>query len=84
MMMTLFLDVAPVTSGLGIFAGVAFLLILLAVAFIAFKLLKKSVKMAVRIAIVAIIIAIAVGGSAIFLLSGSSKESRPARPAATR
>jgi uncharacterized membrane protein YphA (DoxX/SURF4 family) len=46
-------------------AGIAavFLLVFLAVAFIAFKMLKRSVKMAFRIAIVGVILVIAVAGS---------------------
>lgn len=75
--MTFFLDVAPVGGGTGIFLGVAFLLIFLGVAFVAFKLLKRTVKMAVRMAIVAIIIAVAVAGGAFFLLTGTSKPSPP-------
>jgi hypothetical protein len=64
-------------GGIGVFAGVAFLLVFLVIAFIAFKLLKRTVKMAFRIAIVGIIIAIAVAGSAFFLLLGSSKPVHP-------
>lgn len=82
--MTILLDLAPVGGGTGMFLAVAFLLILLAVAFVAFRLLKKTVKMAVRIAIVAIIIAVAIAGSAFFLLAGSSKSTSPAKPASTR
>lgn len=83
--MTIFLDVNPMPGGIGIFAGIAFLLIFLGIAFIAFKLLKKSVKMAFRVAIVAIIVAIALAGSAFFLALGTSKPVRPTpRPPQTR
>lgn len=82
--MTLFLDVVPVGGGIAIFAGVAFFLIFAAVAFIAFKLLRKTVKMAVRLTIVAIIIAIAVAGSVFFFVVGTSKPARPPRPVQTR
>lgn len=78
------MDVAPVGGGTGIFIGVAFLLIFLGVAFVAYKLLKRTVKMAVRLTIVAIIIAVALAGSAFFFLSGSSKPASQPRPAATR
>ena len=54
------LDANPFAGGFGVFIGVAFLLVFLAIAFIAFKLLKRTVKMAFRIAIVVIIIAVAV------------------------
>ena len=71
------LDANPFAGGFGIFLGVAFFLICLAVAFVAFKLLKKTVKMAFRVVIVAIIIAIAVAGSAFFLMMGTAKPFRP-------
>ena len=78
--MTLFLDANPIGGGIGIFAAVAFFLVFLAVAFIAFKMLKKTVKMAFRITIVVIILAIAVAGSVSFWWLGSSKPPRPTRP----
>jgi len=80
--MTMFLDIAPGPKGIaGIFAAVSFFLIFLAGAFIAFKLLKRSVKMALRIGVVAIILAVAVTGSvALYALgSGNSERPRPAR-----
>ena len=70
------LDISPLAGGLAILAGVAFLLIFLAIAFVVFKLLKKSVKMAFRVTIVGIIVAIAVAGSAFFLMLGTSKPAR--------
>ena len=79
--MTLFLDLAPEPGGIGTFAVVAFFLIFLAVAFIAFKMLKKTVKMAFRIAIVAIILAVAVAGSIALWAVGTPK---PIRPTPTR
>ena len=82
--MTLFLDANPLGGGIGIVAAVAFLLIFLAVAFIAFKMLKKTVKMAFRIAIVAVILAIAVAGSVSFWWLGTSKTTRPNRPGTTQ
>lgn len=66
------LDVTPTAGGIEVFAAVAFLLIFLAIAIVAFKLLKKSVKMAFRVAIVGVIVAIAVAGSAFFFILGSS------------
>lgn len=64
--------------------AVGFLITFLVIAFIAFKMLKKSVRMAVRIAVVAIIITVAVAGSAFFFISGSSKPRSQPKPAATR
>ena len=78
--MTIFLDAAPLGGGIGIFAGVAFFLVLGVVAFIAFKMLKKTVKMAFRMAIVAIILVIAVAGSVAFWWLGSSRPARPTPP----
>jgi hypothetical protein len=78
------LDVSPLAGGIGIFAGVAFLLIFLAIAFVAFKLLKKSVKMAFRVTIVGIIVAIAVAGSAFFLMLGTSKPARTPQKTASQ
>jgi len=75
--MTLFLDVSPVGGGVGVFMAVAFFLVLLAAAFIAFKMLKKSVKMAVRVVIVVVILAIAVTGSLSFYMLAKSKPTRP-------
>ena len=76
--MTIFLDVAGLGGGIGIFVGVAFFLIFAAVAFIAFKMLKKTVKMAFRMAVVAIILLIAIAGSVSFWWLSSSRPSRPA------
>lgn len=81
--MTLLLDVAPVASGVGIAAAAIFFLIFAAMAFVAFKMLKRTVKMAFRIAVVAIILAVAVAGSiALWAFSGggSSERPRPTRP----
>ncbi|MBK6749527.1 MAG: hypothetical protein KA956_12450 [Pyrinomonadaceae bacterium] len=75
------LDVAsPLGGGIGAIAGVVFLLICLAAAYIAFRLLKKSVKMAFRLIIVGIIILIAIAGSVSFWWLGTSKSPRPAPP----
>lgn len=75
--MMLFFDVGPVGGGIGIFATVAFFLIFLAVAFIAFKMLKRTVKMAFRITIVAVILAIAVAGGIALWAVNTAKSPRP-------
>lgn len=68
-------------GGIGIIAAVAFFAIFLAVAFIAFKMLKRTVKMAFRVAIVAVILAVAVAGSiALWALgTGTTEKPRPTR-----
>lgn len=81
-----FLDIAPgpeVAAVGGIFA-VGFFLLFLAVAFVAYKALKKVAKTGVRLAVVAVILLIAMVGSAslfIFSLSGSGGKERPKPPA---
>ncbi|HVE55353.1 MAG TPA: hypothetical protein VNB22_00895 [Pyrinomonadaceae bacterium] len=76
---TLLFDVAPVGGGIGAIAGIAFFLVLAAVAFIAYKMLKKTVKMAVRMAIVIAILAIAFVGSIAVLWFSSAGGNRPVR-----
>jgi hypothetical protein len=73
------LDASPFAGGTGILAGGVFLLVCLGVAFVAFKLLKRTVKMAFRIAIVAVILAIAAAGCIFFLVTGSSQPAHPAK-----
>ena len=83
--MTILLDIAPSVGGIGIFAAVAFFLVFIAIAFIAYKMMKRTVKMAFRMAIVAVIVAVAIAGSTFFMLSGSTKPARPEpRSAQTR
>ena len=71
------------SGGTEVFAAVVFFLIFLAVAFVAFKMLKRTVKMAFRIAIVAVILAVAVAGSVALWALETAKtrsQSRPAQP----
>ncbi len=58
-----------------IVAAVAFFLVFAAVAYVAFRLLRKTVKMAFRMAIVVVILVIAVAGSVSFWWLGSSGKS---------
>ena len=68
----------------GVLAAAAFFAIFLAVAFVAFKMLKRTVKMAVRLTIVAVIIAIAAIGSIIlWTFDGKPELPRP-RPTSNR
>jgi hypothetical protein len=68
----------------GIIGGVIFFLVLAAAAYIAFRLMRKTVKIAIRMTIVAIILLVAlVGCIAIYWKSGSS--ARPiTKPTANR
>lgn len=79
----LFLDVGPVGGTIGVFAAVALFFALLAVAFIAFRLLKRTVGIAVRLLVVAVILAVAFFGSISLLYFGSSPNPRP-RPSPAR
>ena len=70
---TLIFDLVPF-GGMGVFLGIGFFFVFAAVAFVAYKLLKKTVKMAVRMTIVVAILLIALVGSiAVLILSTSSK-----------
>ena len=81
--MSLLLDIGPLSGGVGVVAIAAFLLIFLVVAYIVFRMLKKSVKMAFRLAIVAVILLVAVAGSIALWALGSGSSETP-RPPATR
>lgn len=71
-------DVAvPGGAGTAAAVGIGFFLVLVAVAYIIFRLLRKTVKMAFRMAIVAVILAIAVVGSASLWWFGSGSSPKP-------
>lgn len=70
-------------GAIGLTAGVVFFFILAAVAYVAFRLLKKSVRMAFRMAIVAAILIIALVGAISFYWFGAGSSPRP-RPTPTR
>lgn len=77
------LDIAPATGGIGIAAGVGFFLVFVAVAYIAFRLLRRTMKMAFRLAVVGAILLVAAAGSIGIFWLGNSKPARP-RPPVTR
>ena len=58
-------DVSPIpaSSPIGVAVAIGFFLVLAAIAFIVFKLVKRTVKMAFRMASVAIILVVAIVGS---------------------
>ena len=58
-----FLQIAPSGSMIGAIVAISFFLLFAGTAYIAFKALKKTAKMAVRLIVVVIILAIAVVGS---------------------
>lgn len=81
--MNIFLDALPIGT-VGIIASVAFFLVFAGVAYIVFRLLRKTVKMAFRLAIVGVILLIAIAGSVSFWWLGSSKPAKAARPTQTQ
>lgn len=77
---TLLFDVAPVGGGIAAAFGIVFFFVLAAVAFIAYRMLKKTVKMAVRMTIVVAILLIALVGSVALLMFGSGGGKPAPRP----
>lgn len=75
------IDLAPDPTGVGIGLGLAafFFLICGVVAFIAFKMLKRTVKMAVRMTIVAVILLVALIGGVALIWFTSGSGSAPTR-----
>ena len=59
----IFFDIAPSIGVMGGVVAAAFFLVFLGVAFVAYKALRKTAKMAFRLAVVAVILVIAVAGS---------------------
>ena len=57
------LDIAPSGGMVGALVAGAFFLLLLGAAYVAFKALKKTAKMAVRLIVVVVILVIALAGS---------------------
>ena len=66
-----------------VFGGITFFFVLVAVGFIAYKMMRKTFKMAVRMAVVVAILAIAFAGSIAFLWLASVARNRPGRPIPT-
>ncbi len=80
-MIAIFLQGAPSGTTIGAIVAVTFFLLFLGVAFVAYKALKKSVKMALRMFIVGAILFIAVAGSIslwYFSSAGTPKQKPPA------
>ena len=76
-------DIGPPGGEIGAIAGLAFFLICIAVAFIAFRLLKKTFKLALRIIVVFVILAIGLIGTMVWFYIGTGRgPARPQRPPA--
>lgn len=76
-------DIAPQLGSVGLAAIVGTFLIFAAVAYVAFRLLRKTIKMAFRLAIVAAILLVALVGS-IFIYWNQTKYTPRPRPQPTR
>jgi uncharacterized membrane protein YhhN len=79
LLLSLWSEAGPI----GIAAGVAFFLIIAAVAYISFRLLRRTMKTAMRLLIVGLILLVAVIGSIAILWKSSGRLSLP-RPSANR
>ena len=79
-----FLDIAPSGGMIGAVVAISFFLLFAATAYIAFKALKKTAKMAVRMIVVVIILAIAVVGSTALWYFGSDGTPKLKPPANRR
>ena len=78
------LFMVEVFGNTGMITAAAFFLIFVAIAYIVFRLLKRTVKMAFRMAIVAAIVLIAIAGSISFWWLGSGKPAPKSRSTQTK
>ena len=69
--MTILFDIGPPGGAIGLGMDFGFLLIMFAVAFVAFRMLRKTVKMAFRLAIVTVILAVGFVGTMAFFYMGT-------------
>ncbi len=82
----LLFDIPPVESsvGIGVFSLIA-VIILLTLGFIGFIMIRKTIKMAIRMAIVAVVLIVALVGSvAFYMLSSSNQGTTKSRPNAVK
>ena len=84
MVMTILFDIGPPGGAIGLAAAAGFLLIAIAVAYIVFRMLRKTVKMALRLAVVAVILIVGFVGTLAFLYMGTSGSGPKGKPAPTR
>ncbi len=78
------LDIAPSGGMIGAVVAVSFFLVLAGAAYVAFKALAKTVKMAVRMVIVMVILVVAVVGSVSLWYFGSDAAPKLKPPANRR
>ncbi len=77
--LTIFFEIAPSGGTISAIVAVSFLLVFLGVAFVAYRALKKTAKMAFRLAVVGVILMIAVAGSVSlwYFSSGGTPKLKP-------
>lgn len=80
----LLFQTAPSGGTIGIIVAVSFFLVFLGVAYVAFKALKKTAKMAFRMIVVGIILLIAVAGSTLLWYFSSDGEPKLKPPTEKR
>ena len=79
-MSILLFDIGPPGGSIGIGIMIAGFFVLAAIAYVVFRLLRKTVRIAFRLAIVAAILIIGLIGAGMFFFLGSGRGT-PARPA---
>lgn len=82
--MTILFDIGPPGGAIGLAAAAGFILIAMAIAYVVFRMLRKSVKMAFRLAIVMVILAVGFVGTLAFVYMGSGGSGPRGQPAPTR
>ena len=82
-MSILLFDIGPPGGSIGIGIMIAGFFVLAAIAYVVFRLLRKTVRIAFRLAIVAAILIIGLIGAGMFFILGSGRGT-PARPAPQR
>ena len=78
------LESANTGNAIAAVAGIAFFLVLAALAAVAFFFIKRTVKMAIRMAIVGVILLIAIVGGISFWMFSSSDSAPTKRPTNSR
>lgn len=77
-------ELAPSGAAISLIVAISFFLVFLAVAFVAYKALKRTVKFAVRMAITGLLILIAIAGSFTLWYFSSGAEPKLKPPAEKR
>jgi len=82
--MTFLLDIGPPGGAIGVGVGIGFLFLAAAFAYVVFRMLRKTVKTAFRLAIVALILIVGFIGTMAFFYMGSGSAGKPTPAPARR